>query len=868
MCPPMRRVGLKVGWRVGVLAVLFALGMTELTAAGDVVVGRNPDINMRWAAYRFDGAMSFDLLGSEQGHGWGNSRGTWALASGDLDGDGLPEIIVGRNLGDNMRWAVYRAFVDGVVQVGPEQGHGWGDSRGTSAIASADIDNDGKDEVIVGRNAGGNMRWAAFRLVGVGEGANFMLVGGEQGTGWGDSRGTSALATGDVDGDGVPEVAVGRNAGDNMRWAVFRFNAVTNSFDLVGSEQGHGWGDDRAVTALAMGDVDGDGRDEVAVGRNAGGNMRWAVYRFDPTIGPAGDFAPVGSEQGHGWGDDRAVTALAMGDVDGDGRDEVAVGRNAGGNMRWAVYRFDPTIGTSGDFALFGTEHGHEWGDSRGTAALAVGDVDGDLLQDVVVGRNAGENMRWAAYRITPAGTDMMLIGNEQGHGWGNSRSATALVITRPLLDSDGDGLPDQIELSGIPGTTPTLTTNPLHKDILLELDTMPGQAPTRTAIQALKAAFAAASVDAGGINNPDGLPGITLWVDTGAQADGTASEGGAGAGTCGDGIDNNANGQIDGADSDCLIGDNLGGGAQVVTPLQVSGLTDNFYAIKKANFSDARRRSFRYSLSAAGSNNRTGTSTGGNTAATLNDTSQTWLDDEWVGRTIAITGGTGSGQKATIANNTASQVVLTAASVWITTPDATSTYRISGTGGQGELGGNDFVEFNHDGGTIMHELGHLLNLDHGGNVSDNCKPNYVSVMNYDLQFGIPQVGGGTIIDYSPPRTAAGRGIAPLPQLNESGLDEVSESGVPVVLDPGDGSNRTVFVNCGGAKAQQNLNQSLNWNSDPDPPFETNLSCNIDTSDAASGLPPACQNASSTSILTGYDDWTNIKIDFRQFADS
>jgi hypothetical protein len=39
--------------------------------------------------------------------------------------------------------------------------------------------------------------------------------------------------------------------------------------------------------------------------------------------------------------------------------------------------------------------------------------------------------------------------------------------------------------------------------------------------------------------------------------------------------------------------------------------------------------------------------------------------------------------------------------------------------------------------GTLMHELGHNLGLLHGGNVTVNCKPNYISVMNWAFQFPI-----------------------------------------------------------------------------------------------------------------------------------
>jgi len=67
---------------------------------------------------------------------------------------------------------------------------------------------------------------------------------------------------------------------------------------------------------------------------------------------------------------------------------------------------------------------------------------------------------------------------------------------------------------------------------------------------------------------------------------------------------------------------------------------------------------------------------------------------------------------------------------------------------GKGELLGNDFIvslgNFTNENGTpdqqagtMMHELGHNLYLNHGGAWNDyaNCKPNLVSVMNYAMQF-------------------------------------------------------------------------------------------------------------------------------------
>jgi hypothetical protein len=90
-----------------------------------------------------------------------------------------------------------------------------------------------------------------------------------------------------------------------------------------------------------------------------------------------------------------------------------------------------------------------------------------------------------------------------------------------------------------------------------------------------------------------------------------------------------------------------------------------------------------------AGSND-TGTSTGSNTGTTLNDTGKTWTVDAYAEHNLTITGGTGSGQTRTITSNTATQLTITTA--WSTTPDATSTYRITSTSSTGKFGnGSNF---------------------------------------------------------------------------------------------------------------------------------------------------------------------------------
>lgn len=82
--------------------------------------------------------------------------------------------------------------------------------------------------------------------------------------------------------------------------------------------------------------------------------------------------------------------------------------------------------------------------------------------------------------------------------------------------DTDGDGLPDDWEINGLDvngdGTIDlVLNSNPLHKDVFVEVDAMQGLAPFSTVMPMVVGAFAA--VPNSLLNNPDGLPGITLRV-------------------------------------------------------------------------------------------------------------------------------------------------------------------------------------------------------------------------------------------------------------------------------------------------------------------------------------------------------------------
>jgi hypothetical protein len=87
------------------------------------------------------------------------------------------------------------------------------------------------------------------------------------------------------------------------------------------------------------------------------------------------------------------------------------------------------------------------------------------------------------------------------------------------------------------------------------------------------------------------------------------------------------------------------------------------------------------------------------------------------------------------------------------------------------EVGGRRSME----AGAFMHELGHTLGLDHGGGDVVNCKPNYVSAMNYSYVLVPTETSAVRLLDYS--RQAF--------SLDEAQLDEATGVGgaaTPVVF--------------------------------------------------------------------------------------
>jgi len=346
-------------------------------AAGRSYVVFGKTDGQRVALSQLTGSQGFVIDGEERGHFAGRA----VSGAGDVNGDGLADVIVG------------------------------------APFASPNgLDYAGRSYVVFGKSDGAPV--ALADIAAATETLGFAMDGAT----FGSYAGDAVSRAGDVNGDGLADVIVGANreGAPNFTSYVGRSYVVFGKADaspvtlselFTDSDRGFSMlGEDRydysGRAVSGSGDVNGDGFDDVII--SAGSQYSYSGERsyviFGKATGTPVDLTAVASEQGGGFviNIGSAFSVSVAGDINGDGLADLAIGSRI-------PPRFDPTFDVDDSFVIFGKSDSESVeledlqngggfvidgaGERPGANINGAGDVNGDGLTDLIVGfPNANPN--------------------------------------------------------------------------------------------------------------------------------------------------------------------------------------------------------------------------------------------------------------------------------------------------------------------------------------------------------------------------------------------------------------------------------------------------------------------------------------------
>ncbi|CAB5505862.1 hypothetical protein THERMOT_2233, partial [Bathymodiolus thermophilus thioautotrophic gill symbiont] len=383
------------------------------------------------------------------GESAGDYSGLPVSSAGDVNGDGLDDLIVSAQYAENKAGKSYVVFgkVDGVAVdlstiasgtggfvINGENANDW---SGTSVSSAGDVNGDGLDDLIVGAykatpsetksKAGksyvvfGKVDGVAVDLSTIASGTGGFVINGENTDDW---SGSSVSSAGDVNGDGLDDLIVGAHntgpMGESLAgksYVVFGKKDNTTAINLSTIASGTGGfvingesaNDYSGYPVSSVGDVNGDGLDDLIIGafradpdgRDQAGK---SYVVFGKADGAAVDLSTIASGtggfviNGESVLDESGFSVSSAGDVNGDGLDDLIVGAckatpsetksKAGksyvvfGKADGAAVDLSTIASGTGGFVINGES---AW-DESGFSVSTAGDVNGDGLDDLIVG--------------------------------------------------------------------------------------------------------------------------------------------------------------------------------------------------------------------------------------------------------------------------------------------------------------------------------------------------------------------------------------------------------------------------------------------------------------------------------------------------
>ena len=344
-----------------------------------------------------------------------------------------------------------------------------GDLSGTAVSAAGDFNGDGFDDVLVSAELGdpNNNAQAGETYLVYGSaspttsldlsslnGTNGFVLNGIAAD---DRSGSSVSTAGDFNGDGKSDIIIGAPQADpngqtlaGEAYVVFGNNTNTaSSFDLSTLNGINGFtipglrtGDFTGISVSYAGDINGDGKDDIIIGAhtadlgtatNTNEGKAYVIFGTNAPLGANFDLASLNGTNGFAlngpggalFGNNNAGRAVsAAGDLNSDGIDDLIVGEPNGDSFAGKSYVvFGSTSGfaPSRDLSALNGTNGFVIegisGDTRsGRAVSSAGDVNGDGINDIVIGAYRGDTSNG-----TNSGESYVIYGRNNTPSAGNN---------------------------------------------------------------------------------------------------------------------------------------------------------------------------------------------------------------------------------------------------------------------------------------------------------------------------------------------------------------------------------------------------------------------------------------------------------------
>ncbi len=304
-----------------------------------IVVGGDAGSGGRWEV-RSGSASSYASVGTStlRWAAYDAAAGDVRPATGDLDGDGRLERVFGiGRYAPSGGWMAVHDDDGTMLRWLRIPWSAYNAANGEVFPACGDVDGDGRAEIVAAigtyTTSGG---WAALFDDAVAGYARMRWLRVPWAA-YNAANGAVHPACGELDGDGFAEVVLGLGTfpsnggwqvvlgGSNRSYVRLRWTRVPfTAFTAAGGE-----------TWPACGDLDGDGREELAIGLGVGGQGR---VEFRDDLGASLAHQAWGAVPWAEYASARGETRPCCADVDGDGREETVVALGPGGQSSLAVF--------------------------------------------------------------------------------------------------------------------------------------------------------------------------------------------------------------------------------------------------------------------------------------------------------------------------------------------------------------------------------------------------------------------------------------------------------------------------------------------------------------------------------------------------